>query len=56
MDSGVGSVRQLAEFYGPAVVERLRQARDSNYQLRAEYDQMAADRQPPAESIALDDR
>ncbi|KAF0309905.1 STAGA complex 65 subunit gamma [Amphibalanus amphitrite] len=55
VDSGVGSVRQLAEYYGPNVVERLRQARDTNYQLRASYDQMTADRQPPVESIALDD-
>ena len=64
VDCGVGSVRQLAGYYGPAVVERLRQARDTNYQLRAEYERAAADRQPAVptpvamdtESIALDDR
>ena len=56
VDSGIGSVRQLAAFYGPAVVERLRQSRDTNYQLRAEYDQLAAERQPAVENIALDDR
>jgi len=54
VDSGVGSLRHLVSFYGTSVVERLRQVRDANYQLRAEYEQQVSDRES-VENIALDD-
>ncbi|XP_037087171.1 STAGA complex 65 subunit gamma-like [Pollicipes pollicipes] len=54
VDSGAGSLRHLVSYYATSVVERLRQVRDTNYQLRAEYDQLASDRES-VENITLDD-